>query len=75
VSLWEDYEAEWEFSKDFPHGIPCDVWESADGPILVEEMTTDHIRNCMQVVGEDDPWWDRFQLELDRRRRTAFHAV
>lgn len=75
MSLWDDYKAEMLFARDFPHGVPGDVWESADGPIKVEDMTTDHIWNCMRLIGEDDPWWGRFKQELDNRRRTAFHAI
>lgn len=75
MSLWDDYAAEAQFARDFPHGVPGRVWESADGPIAVEDMTTDHISNVMRCIGEDDPWYGVFKEELDRRRRTAFHAI
>ena len=68
MSLWDDYEADAIFAKDFPHGVPCDTWVTKDGEkVKVKDMTTQHICNCMRVVGEDDPWYGRFAQEISRR--------
>lgn len=68
MSLWDDYEADAAFEHDFPFGVPCKYWMTKDGTrILVTEMTETHIRNCMQLVGEDDEWYWYFQRELERR--------
>ena len=72
MSLWSDYEAEAQFAKDFPHGVPCDEWVTRDGSkIKLRNMTVQHIRNCMRVVGEDDPWYGTFVQELRRRGKNV----
>lgn len=68
MSLFDDYEAEVAFSRDFPFGVPCKHWHSKDGDILVTEMTEAHIRNCMNLVGMDDAWYPYFEQELERRK-------
>ena len=68
MSLWDDYEADAIFAKDFPHGVPCDTWVTKGGEkVKIKDMTTQHICNCMRVVGEDDPWYGRFAQEISRR--------
>ena len=68
MSLWDDYEVDAVFANDFPHGVPCDTWITKDGKkVKVQDMTTQHICNCMRVVGEDDPWYGRFAQEIRRR--------
>lgn len=67
MSLWEDYEADAAFEKDYPFGIPNEYWHSKGGDILASEMTEQHIRNCMKMVGEDNEWYLYFQRELERR--------
>ena len=67
MSLWDDYEADAAFARDFPFGVPCDTWESKSGNIAVKDMSVAHIQNCMKIVGEDDPWFSYFQKELKRR--------
>ena len=68
MSLWDDYEVDAVFAKDFPYGVPCDTWITKDGEkVKVQDMTTQHICNCMIVVGEDDPWYGRFAQEIRRR--------
>ena len=67
MSLWSDYEIEAQFAKDYPFGIPNKYWHSKNGDIPVSEMTEQHIRNCMKMVGEDDVWYTYFQKELDKR--------
>jgi hypothetical protein len=69
MSLWDDYEADAAFERDFPFGIPNKYWHSKDGDILVTDMTDSHIRNCMKMVGEDDEWYSCFQQELKRREQ------
>lgn len=68
MSLFSDYEAEYEFERDFAFGVPSDTWKTKDGrKIKVSEMTEQHIKNCMRLVGEDDGWYGVFYKELKRR--------
>lgn len=67
MSLFDDYEAEFQFARDYPHGVPCDTWQSKQGKIKLADMTESHIRNCMRLVGEDDAWYSVFEKELQRR--------
>ena len=67
MSLFDDYEAEVAFARDYPFGVPCDVWKSKQGEIRVADMTDEHIKNCMRIVGEDDAWYAYFANELKRR--------
>lgn len=70
MGLFDDYEAEVAFARDFPHGIPSDEWTTRGGmKIKLTDMTESHIRNCMKIVGEDDPWYCEFQKELERRKQ------
>ena len=67
------YGAEWiadhSFERDYPFGLPGDVWSTRDGrKIKLADMSDSHIRNCMRIVGEDDGWYSRFQQELQSRR-------
>lgn len=69
MGLWSDYESEAVFGRDYPHGVPCGVWTTASGKeIPLKEMETAHIKNCMRLIGEDDPWYGHFQKELKRRK-------
>lgn len=71
MSLWDDYEAEIQFYSDFPYDVPGDYWCIKDGTkIKLSDMSESHIRNCMNMVGEDDGWYARFEQELDRRKST-----
>lgn len=68
MSLYDDYIADIQFAIDFPYGVPCDYWTTRDGTrIKLCDMSEDHIRNCMRIVGEDDAWYDKFEEELCRR--------
>lgn len=68
MSLFSDYEAERAFAENYPFGVPGDAWQTKDGTkIKVSEMTTQHIKNCMRIVGVDDGWYAVFQEELKRR--------
>ena len=67
MSLGDDYIADTQFEHDFPFGVPSDIWHSRHGDIKVSEMSTMHIKNCMNMVGEDDGWYAVFQKELKRR--------
>lgn len=68
MSLYSDFSADYQFERDFPFGVPCKTWVTRDGRVLnIEEMSEQHIRNCMRMVGEDDPWYAHFKKELDRR--------
>ena len=68
MSLWDDYKVDAQFAHDFPFGVPNEYWNGKDGEILVTDMTDQHIRNCMRMVGENDDWYSYFQKELDRRK-------
>lgn len=69
MSLWDDYEAEIQFYRDFPYDVPSDYWCTKDGAkIKLSDMSESHIRNCINMVGEDDGWYARFEQELDRRK-------
>ena len=37
--------------------------------IAVKDMPTQHIVNCMKIVGKDDSWYYVFKAELERRIR------
>jgi len=76
MGLFEDYEAEVQFAMDFPHGVPCDTWTTATGKkIKLNKMSEEHIRNCMKLIGEDDPWYPYFQKELERRKGLGVRNV
>ena len=66
MSFREDFDG--YFEHDYPFGMPGDIWQSKNGPIKVSEMTTEHIRACMKIVGEDDGWYGRFLCELIKRK-------
>lgn len=69
MSLWDEYDAEMQFYRDFPYDVPSDYWRTKDGTkIKVSDMSESHIRNCMRMVGEDDGWYARFEKELERRK-------
>lgn len=68
MSLYDDYIADLQFAIDFPYGVPCDYWTTKDGTeIKLSDMSEEHIRNCMRIVGEDNDWYDKFEEELCRR--------
>ena len=68
ISLWDDYKADMQFAYDFPYGVPSDYWTTRDGTrIKLSDMSEEHIRNCMRMVGEYDDWYDKFEDELVRR--------
>lgn len=68
MSLYDDYRTDEAITDNFPFGIPGDTWTTKDGRKLkVHEMTDHHIRNCMNMVGKDDPWYPQFFKELEKR--------
>lgn len=70
MSLGSEYLDEYAFDRDFPFGMPSDEWTKRDGSkVKLADMTEAHIRNCMRIVGEDDPWCGRFFEELERRKQ------
>ena len=72
MSLFSDYEVERAFAENYPFGAPGDAWQTKDGTkIKVSKMTTQHIKNCMRIVGVDDDWYAVFQEELKRRKQTC----
>lgn len=71
MSLYDDFIADCLFERDFPFGLPCDMWHSKNGDIKVSDMTTEHIKNCMRIVGEDDAWYSYFAMELANREDGA----
>ena len=70
MSLFDDYRIDAIFARDYPFGVPCDMWVTRDGQkIKLSDMTDRHIKNCMKMVGEDDPWYSEFFKELERRQK------
>lgn len=68
MSLYSDLSADYQFERDYPFGLPNKYWLTRNGEkILVSEMSSVHISNCMRLVGEDDPWYAYFQEELNKR--------
>lgn len=70
MSMGEELLADSAFERDFPYGVHGDVWNSKDGPVKLSDMSEQHIRSCMRIVGEDDGWYGRFEKELERRGLT-----
>ena len=69
--LGQEFLEDYRFEADYPFGLPCDFWRTGDGTlILIKEMTVQHIKNCMKIVGEDDGWYKAFRSELSRRGGT-----
>lgn len=68
MSQWDDYNADSQFAHDFPYDIPNEYWCMNNGKILVKDMSTKHIKNCMAIVGADDKWYNYFQQELNSRK-------
>ena len=69
MSFGAEILADYAFERDFPFGMPSDVWTKRDGTkIKLTEMSESHIKNCMRIVGEDDPWYGEFYQELKRRK-------
>ena len=75
MSQFDDYIADEQFSFDYPYGVPGRYWHCLDGDILVSEMSDNHIKNCMNLVGEDDPWYSYFKNELNRRHKRDLDKV
>lgn len=71
MSMGQEILADGAFERDFPYGMPGDVWNSKDGPVKLSDMSEQHIRSCMRIVGEEDDWYSRFEEELERRGRMA----
>lgn len=68
MSLYNDFFSDYMFEIDYPFGMPCDEWTTKDGrKIKITKMTTEHIKNCMKIVGEDDLWYSHFEKELKGR--------
>lgn len=68
MSLWDDYKYDYLFEEHFPHGVHNDEWRTRDGRILkVKDMTTQHIKNCMRLIGTDDDFYYVFEYELRKR--------
>lgn len=72
MSLWEDFEAESAFERDYPHGVNNDEWTTKDGQTMkVKDMSTGHIMNCMKMLCENgeviDDFYFVFQAELRLR--------
>lgn len=58
------------------HGKNNDEWVTKDGRVLkIKDMSTAHIRNCMNMFGESDGFWKVFKEELDRRGEPVFTRI
>ena len=69
MSMYSDWIADYEYEMDHPHGNPDTTkWKTKDGRVLnVCDMTTEHIKNCMNMIGEENPYWWPFAKELLKR--------
>ena len=78
-SLWSDYEVDYMFARDFPHGVNNDEWTTQDGRTLkIGSMTTQHILNCMKMIereGMNDDFYYVLEAELKRRREYAEQVI
>ena len=71
-SMGEEWLADHQFEHDFPHGVNNDEWTTEDGRTLkITEMTSQHIRNCMKMIGQNDDFYYALEAELNRRRENA----
>lgn len=68
MSLGSDYLADHYFESHHPFGIPSNCWTTKDGTkIQLKDMTLQHIKNCMRLVGEDDAWYWKLNAEVKKR--------
>lgn len=68
MSMWDEYVADALFAMDFPHGVNNDEWTTMEGKTLkVKDMSTQHIINCMKMIGENDDFYHVFLEEIVRR--------
>ena len=68
MSLGREYMSDYAFETEYPFGIAGEYWTTKDGhKIAIKDMTTQHILNCMRIVGEDDEWYYVFKNELESR--------
>lgn len=68
MSMYNDCYVDIVFSQQFPHGVNNDEWRTKDGRVLnIKDMSSDHIRNCMRMIGEDDDFYYAFEAELRKR--------
>lgn len=66
--MYDDYKDDHAFELNYPYGTPGDTWTRRDGTkIKLSDMDRQYIRNCMNYVGEDNPWYERFRHELEKR--------
>lgn len=69
MSLGREYMSDYAFETEYPFGIAGEHWTTKDGrKIAIKDMTTQHILNCMRIVGEDDEWYYVFKNELESRK-------
>ena len=64
--------SEWLDDHAYELHHPCQfdfsIWYTKNGRALkVTEMTTEHIKNCMNMIGEENPRWWHFAKEILRR--------
>ena len=70
MSYGNELLADYAFEIEYPFGIAGEYWTTKDGKkIAVKNMPTQHIVNCMKIVGKDDSWYYVFKAELERRIR------
>lgn len=68
MSLWDDYRVDVQFARYNPHGVHNDEWRTREGKVLkLKDMSTDHIKNCMRMIGKSDDFYYAFEAELKRR--------
>lgn len=68
MSLYDDYKVDLYFTQQHPHGVNNDEWRTKEGKVLkVKDMTTEHIKNCMRIIGTRDDFYYVFEHELKNR--------
>lgn len=51
-----------------PYQTYCSIWQTKDGRVLkITEMTTEDIKDCMNMIGKKNPQWWPFAKEILRR--------
>lgn len=68
MSMGKEWLDDHAYELYHPHQTDFSVWHTKDGRTLkITEMTTEHIKNCMNMLGEENPYWQHFAKEILRR--------
>lgn len=68
MSMGREWLDDHAYELHYPHQTDFSVWHTKNGRVLkITEMTTEHIKNCMNMIGEENPYWQYFAREILRR--------